>query len=125
MYKPLITIAAVTLGMASLSACSEKQGVSFSQDVHPILKTECLECHAKGKEGHQKSGLSMETYAELMAGTTYGPVIEPGSAVSSTLVRLIDHKADKSINMPHQKSKIPPDEIKIIKQWIDEGASNN
>ena len=125
MYKHLIPIAAISLGLAALSGCSDKQGVSFAEDVHPILKKECLECHARGEQGHTESGLSMETYAELMAGTRYGPVIEPGSAVSSTLVRLIDHKADKAINMPHDKSKIPADEIETIKQWINEGAHNN
>ena len=125
MYKQLITIAAITIGMATMSACSEQKGVSFAKDVHPILQKECMECHAKGKEGQVKSGLSMDSYAELMAGTNYGPVIEPGSAVSSTLVRLIDHKADETINMPHNKAKISQDEIKTIKQWIDEGAKNN
>lgn len=125
MHKSLLSLAALGLGAIALSACSDNKGVSFSQDVHPILKQECLECHARGEEGHTKSGLSMETYAELMAGTKYGPVIEPGSAVSSTLMRLIEHKADESINMPHQKAQIPQDEIQVIKQWINEGAHNN
>ena len=125
MYKYVLSIAAIALSMTTMTACTDKQGVSFAKDVHPVLKKECLECHAKGEKGHTESGLSMETYAELMAGTRYGPVIEPGSAVSSTLVRLIDHKADASINMPHDKSKIPADEIKVIKQWINEGARNN
>lgn len=125
MYKLLFPIAAITFSLAAVTGCSDQKGVSFAKDVHPILKQECLECHAKGQKGHTESGLSMETYAELMAGTRYGPVIEPGSAVSSTLVRLIDHRADASINMPHDKSKIPAEEIVVIKQWINEGAHNN
>lgn len=120
-------IESVTLSMlvvALVSGCS-KEGVSYSADIQPILSKHCLECHADGKQGQEKSGLSMETYATLMSGTRYGPVIVPGSSVSSTLVRLIDQKADKSINMPHDKSKIPENEIALIKTWIDEGANNN
>lgn len=105
------------------AGCSKS--VSFSADVQPILSRHCLECHKKGEKGHEQSGLSMDTYAELMSGTRYGPVIVPGDSISSTLVRLIDHKANKVINMPHDKSKIPDNEIELIKAWIDEGAKNN
>lgn len=124
MYRHIVSIALSVVAIAFVAGCS-KPGVSFSADVHPVLTKHCLECHAQGKQGEEKSGLNMETYAHLMAGTRFGPVIVPGSSVSSTLVRLIDQKADKTINMPHEKGKIPENEIALIKAWIDEGAKNN
>ncbi len=124
MYKHILWVSALVLGAGSLISCGERQ-VSFTKDVHPILSEHCLECHTKGKEGHKESGLTMETYAELMTGTKHGPVIEPGSSISSTLMRLIEHKADESINMPHDKNQIPADQIAVIKKWIDQGAKNN
>ena len=109
--------------LAGSSACTKK--VSFVSDVKPILNDHCMECHVKGKKGYNKSGLSMETYADLMRGTKLGPVIEPGNSISSTLMRLIDHKADPSINMPHDKTKIEEGHVELIKLWIDQGAKNN
>lgn len=115
----------LSLFVVLLAAGCSNKGVSFSADIQPILSKHCLECHKKGEQGHEKSGLSMDTYAELMSGTRYGPVIVPGNSISSTLIRLVDHKADKAINMPHDKSKIPDNEIALLKAWIDEGAKNN
>ena len=123
MFRHIESISLSLLMILLASGCSK--GVSYSADIQPILSKHCLECHKKGEQGHEKSGLSMDSYAELMSGTRYGPVIVPGNSISSTLVRLIDHKADKAINMPHDKSKIPGNEIALVKAWIDEGAKNN
>ena len=123
MFRHIESISLSLLMILLASGCSKS--VSFSADIQPILSKHSLECHKKGEQGHEKSGLSMDTYAELMSGTRYGPVIVPGNSISSTLFRLIDHKANKAINMPHDKSKIPDNEIALIKAWIDEGAKNN
>ena len=123
MFRHIIAAGFFLLILAVSSACGKK--VSFATDVKPILDDHCLECHAKGKKGQIKSGLSMESYADLMKGTKFGPVIEPGSSISSTLMRLIDHKADPSINMPHNKTKIEDAHVELIKLWIDQGAKNN
>lgn len=124
MSRHIVSVALSLVAITFVAGCS-KEGVSYSADIQPILNSHCLECHAQGKEGEEKSGLNMETYAQLMSGTRFGPVIVPGSSVSSTLVRLINQQADKTINMPHDKGKIPDAEIAIIKAWIDAGAKNN
>jgi hypothetical protein len=115
---------AVTLvAVALMLGCSRE--VSYSGDVSPVLKANCIECHKIGGEGHLKSGLAMDSYENLMKGTKFGPVVQPGSSVSSTIMILIEHKADSSINMPHKKDPLPPQQVKLIKRWIDEGAKNN
>lgn len=60
-----------------------------------------------------------------MKGTRLGPVIVAGQSVSSTLVRLIEGKADPSIRMPHGKEPLDAAKIKTIKTWVDAGAKNN
>lgn len=110
--------------------CGEKTGssdpISYSKQVAPILQTHCLKCHNSTGEGFKASGLNMESYAGLMAGTKFGPVIVPGNALSSTLVRLISGKADPAITMPHGEMHLMKDqEIKIIEHWIDQGAKDN
>jgi len=111
-----------------VSACNkaEMHTVSFSKDIKPILEAHCLECHAKGGVGQVKSGLSMETHAELIKGTKFGKVIIAGDSLSSTLVLLIEGKADPSINMPKgHKTPLSAEKISSIKSWIDQGALNN
>ena len=123
MSRNIATFILLPFIMVLASSCSKE--VSFARDIQPILKDNCLECHIKGEEGHEKSGLSMESYADLMKGTKFGPVIVAGDSLSSTLSRLIAHKADKAINMPHDKNRIPLDKIKLFDSWIDQGAKNN
>ncbi len=123
MFRQIITLTVLPLIMALTSSCSKE--VSYARDIQPILDTHCSECHAKGKKGHQDSGLSMDSYADLMKGTRFGPVIVKGDSVSSTLSRLIGHKADKAINMPHNKQMIPANKVELINTWIDQGAKNN
>jgi len=111
-----------------MSACNKQEGptVSYSKDVEPILTATCLECHANGGAGQVKSGLSMVTYSDLMKGTKFGAIIKPGDSLSSTLVLLIEGKADPSLKMPHGDRKpLSVEQIKTIKTWIDEGAPNN
>lgn len=112
--------------VATLLGCStaEKE-VSFSKDVMPVLTQNCLHCHTVGAEGQVASGLSMESYADLMKGTKLGPVIQPGQSYASTLQILVEHKADQSLNMPKGGIKLSTDQIELIGKWIDQGAKNN
>lgn len=118
---------AVLAGLMAVSmlgaACTRE--VSYNKDVYPILSENCLSCHKVGGTGLAKSGLNMETYEGLMKGTKLGPIVTPGSSVSSTLVLLIERQAHPSINMPKDKPPIPADQIKTIRMWIDQGAKNN
>ena len=107
----------------SLAAC-EKQ-VSFSDTVMPILEAKCLSCHAVGSEGYVASGLSVESYEQLMKGTRQGPVIEPGYSYFSTLQIVVEHRADPSSSMPKESEMLSNSDIQIIGEWIDQGARNN
>ena len=118
----------IIFGSALLPACSQErtETVSFSKDVLPILQSRCFECHTKGGAGQKASGLNMETYADLMKGTKFGPVIKPNDSLSSTLMILIEGRADPSINMPHGNRKpLTKEQIQTIGKWIDQGAKNN
>ncbi len=111
-----------------ITGCNKQEGatVSYSKDIEPILAANCLECHAKGGAGEVKSGLSMVSYADLMKGTKFGAIIKPGDSLSSTMMLLIEGKADPSINMPHGDRKpLSAEQIKAIKTWINEGALEN
>lgn len=121
-------LATVLLAPVLLTGCpgGQEPQVSFANEIKPILGKHCLECHVEGGPGQVKSGLNMETYEGLMKGTRYGPVIDPGNSLSSTLIILVEGRADPSLAMPHgARDKLNATEIGIIKRWIDQGAKNN
>ncbi len=124
MRYSLIVIWPVVSLLSIAPGCIDR-GVSFSKDVTPILDEHCLSCHQSGKEGYLVSGLSVESYDDLMRGTKYGVVVMPGYSFSSTLQILVEHKADPSINMPKRQLRLPQDKIETIGNWISEGAKNN
>ena len=100
--------------------------ISYSKQVIPILQNHCLECHVPNTPGQQASGLDMSTHQSLMKGTKFGPVIKAGDSLSSTLVILVEGRADPSIKMPHgDRPALSASEIKTLRQWIDQGAMNN
>jgi len=106
-----------------LAGCERE--ISFSQNIMPILEAKCLSCHAEGEKGFKASGLSVESYEQVMKGTRDGPVIEPGYSYFSTLQIVVEHRADPSSSMPQNTAKLSSAEIQMIGEWIDQGARNN
>ena len=107
-----------------LAACGQKE-ISFKADVQPILKQYCLECHAAGGQGQEKSGLSVDSYENLMKGTRFGSIVKPGDTLTSAMTMLIEGRADASIKMPHGKDALPKDKVEVLKKWVEQGAKNN
>lgn len=129
-HIPIALLPLLLLAPLLLAGCGSKEankpGVSFTKQITPILQQHCLECHVPNKPGQLASGLDMSTYEGLMKGTKFGPVITPGKSVSSTLVILVEGRADPSINMPHGgRAPLSQDQIHLIRLWIDQGAQNN
>ena len=118
-------VPALFIGTMLTVACSGQHKPGYTADVRPILDKHCAECHMPDGEGAQKSGFQIDSYASILKGTKFGPVIVPGSAESSTLYRLVAGKADPKINMPHGKEPLSKKDIETIRLWIDQGALDN
>ena len=92
-------------------------GVSFANDILPILNSRCLNCHGGDKI---EEGLIIGSYGELMAGSANGPVIVPGDAQGSLLVEMVS-----TLEMPKRGPKLTPPQIQLIVDWVNQGALNN
>lgn len=92
-------------------------GISFANDIQPILGAKCAKCH--GVE-QVKEGLDVQTYDALMAGSFNGSVITPGNANDSLFVQLIVEG-----EMPNRGTKVTPEELQVIIDWVNQGALNN
>jgi len=124
-----LLISVLAAGSGLLLGCSADDAtrqVSFKANVMPILEANCVDCHSPPSgEGYITSGLRMNSYEALMKGTKYGPIIVPGSSVSSTLIRLVEGRADPSLTMPHNESMLSDVQIAVLKKWVDQGAQDN
>ncbi len=108
--------------------------ISFADDVQPILDDKCISCHARAGEGHVASGFSVNDYDSVMKGTKFGPVVIAESRMSSALYLVVAQKTAPEIQMPphHEESfaegrgaPLSVAEVKIIGDWIDQGAKDN
>ena len=130
--KILMVVLAI-MTFINIASCGQQQ-VSFSKQVKPILDAKCLECHDGSGEGSKQSDFIITSYASVMKGTHSGPVVIPGSSISSTLFRVINHLTHTKIQMPphHDTSvaegrsePLEKKEIDLIASWIDQGAQDN
>lgn len=99
------------------AAPAASNGVSFANDILPILNSRCLNCHGGDRI---EEGLLVGSYGELMAGSANGPVIVPGDAAGSLLVELVENQ-----KMPKRGPKLTPPQVQLIVDWVNQGALNN
>src|SRR5712664_2677989 len=92
--------------------------VSFSKEIKPIFEASCVKCHGRGKD---KGGLRIDTRETLLKGGDSGPVIVPGKSADSLLVALVQGFDPESV-MPKKGSRLTPQQIGVLRAWIDQGA---
>lgn len=110
-------VASTETSVSTDLASSSGEKVSFANDVLPIFNSRCLQCHG-GDE--MKVGLSLASYAAVMAGSEKGPVVVPGESQSSKLIELVVNGS-----MPKRGPDLFPDQIKILIDWVNAGAIDN
>jgi len=91
--------------------------VSFSKEIYPLLKQSCTKCHGKGKA---KGGFSIETREQLLAGGDTGASVVVGDSAESYLVELVAG-IDPNNVMPQKGSKFTPEQVGLVRAWIDQG----
>lgn len=91
---------------------------SFARDVAPILQKNCIGCHSSTAH---KGGLTLDSYESLMKGGKHGEVIVAHNANASRLVEMIEGKLDPQ--MPLYGNPLAPADIKVIRSWVNAGAS--
>ena len=117
--------ASMSVGAGPGGEVRAAEQMSFAEDVMPIFQGRCVSCHRPGAEGYDKSGFDLTTYAGLMKGTKFGPMIIPGQPETSNIMVLLDWRASPELRMPHGKKKLSTCDRDAIRAWIREGANNN
>lgn len=92
---------------------------TFEKHIAPFLKTYCLGCHDGGDDS--KGGLSVVSHKALLAGGDGGAAIVAGNSGESRLVQML--LGAEQPRMPPKDAKQPkPEEIELVRRWIDLGA---
>lgn len=92
--------------------------VDFVRDIQPLLEASCVKCHAKGKE---KGGFSLETRERFFKGGDTDAGATVGKSGESYVVELLS-SSDPNEVMPKKGSKWTPEQIGLLRAWIDQGA---
>jgi hypothetical protein len=93
------------------------QSTVFATSVRPILAQRCYGCHGPDL---QQNGLRLDSLAALLKGSESGPIVVPGHADKSRLMRRL--MAQERPQMPYGGPPLAPEQIRIVRQWIDAGA---
>ncbi|MFP6753716.1 MAG: c-type cytochrome domain-containing protein, partial [Pirellulaceae bacterium] len=99
--------------------------VDFGKEILPLLRKNCLACHSQTEASGE---LVLEEPASMLKGGDTGPAVVPGKSAESLLLTLASHRDDPS--MPPEDNEVAakpmtPDELGLIKLWIDQGAKGS
>jgi WD40 repeat protein len=100
-----------------------KTPVDFEKEILPILKNNCLACHNKTTT---KAGLILETPQDILKGGESGKVVVPKRSGDSLLLKIASHQVKPTMPPKNNKveaSDLTPEELGLIKLWIDQGAT--
>ena len=106
---------AVRIGIAIIFSVAvfPAQAVDFAKEIQPLLKNKCSRCHS----GHEaKGGFSINSRNTLLEAA------KPNDSAKSLLYQLITSK-DPDERMPSKGEPLSPEQISLIKTWIDEGIA--
>jgi mono/diheme cytochrome c family protein len=98
--------------------------IDFNLQIRPILSENCFACHGPD-EKERKAKLRLDTkdgaFAKLR---TTGFAIVAGNCDESRLIERIE-SADPAFVMPPPKTgkKLKPEQIALLKKWIEQGAA--
>jgi hypothetical protein len=104
--------------------------VDFKTQIRPIIEEYCSSCHYYGRgteEGYREVGFDQGTLGSLRkGGRNTGPnVIVPFKPCSSIYVQKIRGTSSLGVRMPKNKPHLEREEIRLIMDWIAEGANGN
>lgn len=90
------------------------QWVSFNDKIAPIFQERCVPCH---NARNAKGQYNMATYSATLSEGQSGPAIIPGEPEASDLYNFVVDGW-----MPYETDPLAPEQIALIKKWIQLGA---
>jgi mono/diheme cytochrome c family protein len=125
---PMKFLAALLILLAELPTWPQttsspiKDRVEYNRDIRPILANNCFACHGADM-GSRQAGLRLDTFVGATAKRGAFAAILPGNPGKSLLTqRIVASEARKRMPPPSTGKQLKLSEIKLLNQWIQEGA---
>jgi len=113
--KPVVSRVCLLALIAANGWAVAGASLTFEQDIRPILREHCLDCH--GAEEDLKGGLDLRLRRFMIKGGKSGGAIAPGRPDDSLLLQKV-----REGEMPPSGGPIPPEQIAVLENWIRLGA---
>ena len=111
-----------TFSLVLFGAVLPAPAADFKRDIAPLLKKHCYECHSD-ETGKKKNGYVFDNLETLAGDIRPSGMIVPGEPGESPLMELLTLPAGDKRRMPPKGEGLSEKEIKLIGEWIREGAS--
>jgi len=108
---PTETTAAASSVEPPTSTPAAPSGPTWDGQTGALFAQKCLTCHGAGASG----GLNLSTYADATKGGQSGPIFVAGDAANSLIITKFE-------SGKHPYAQLTPEEIALIKEWINGGA---
>jgi mono/diheme cytochrome c family protein len=103
--------------LAKLPPAAERK-VDFVKDVQPIFAKSCSQCHGATR---QEAAFRLDHKATVLTGGELGRALIPGKSAESLLIHFVAGLRPEG-RMPKKGDPLKPEQIGILRAWIDQGA---
>ena len=100
------------------NALAQSAPAIFSRDVLPIIQNKLAPLLER------ETGLSLESWDRIMAGSDHGEIVIPYDPDGSLLIRLATNLSDEDSLSAHA-AELSDEDILAVRSWIERGAPND
>jgi hypothetical protein len=119
----LLVLLPLTGTSVRLLAANETNGtIDFNQQIRPLLSDNCFQCHGPDEEDRY-GGFRLDLQESALGEADSGerPIV-PGDPDASEVMLRITADDDMQMPPPDSNKSLTPEEIGLIRQWIEQGA---
>src|SRR5688572_24011970 len=111
------------IGLSALAISNAAAAdISFNRDIRPILSENCYSCHGPDKSA-RKADRRIDNAEGAYADNDGAQAFVPGDpAKSNAWVRVNSTDPDDHMPPPKSGKKLKPEQISLIREWIEQGA---
>ncbi len=102
------------------TAVTTAGAADFKKDIQPILRARCYECHSEQAK-KEKAGYVFDNLKRFAGDIGPKGQIVPFDTERSNFLDLVTREKDRM--PPGGKERLSAKEVKLLREWIEEGAS--
>jgi mono/diheme cytochrome c family protein len=97
--------------------------IDYNRDIRPVLSDKCFACHGPD-EKHREGGFRLDQKEGALAKAESGerPIVPSDVSASEVVKRIVSKDEDERMPPADSNKKLSPEEVALIRQWIEQGA---